>query len=797
MAPVLEAPPEIAPRRTEDRQSTFTRRFIRSAVRFCIVLAISAFITGGWYLSKKGFGREWRYRIAEELHKRGVEADIRRLTLDPFRGLVAKDVRIFDYKRRENTLARISEIALDINYAALLHHQPFLNALDIRNAQITLPIKTSETGPEQAHLTNFRAHVYFPPEQIYVSQAEGMFCGLRISATGQLIKRATYQPSSAMTEEEWRKRLSILQRIARELQKFTFPRAHPWLQVKFSGDLEQLEDAHVEATLQGQELRRGDYAIGDLFASAEWAEQSFNITRCEWRDNAGSFAARASWSRQTKAANFQARSTLDLKNFLDAFGLGQLLREMSFAASPSIETSGAANFAAERPQIKVIGRASVGAFTYKNVPFVELSGQFSWDGERTFLRNVRLRHQTGDVIAELFDAPKDFRLKIDSNVTPTVLGPIVSSELRQFLSEWEWPRPPMVHLAIQAQDRHPENWSGEGTIALERTRFRGAWMNSAAANVRFGNGAIIYDNLRVTRDEGVGTGSFTYDFKNHEVRISSIKTSLRPPEAILWVDPKLWKTVLPYKFRQPPNITTNGVYQFRGGKNTHIDITVDAPGGMDYGFLGKTLPFDRVISHLLFTNDRLQIVDLKAGLFSGSVRGTASISLAKNDPRYHAKISIGEINFPQLTNLFYNYKAAQGALSGKYDFTGLGNDPRTMQGSGELEVTNGDVFAIPVFGPLSGILNSIIPGAGYSIAHRASASFTVKDGIIHTEDFDTAGKLFRLLGHGDIHFLDDKLDFDLRIGGKGPSILLTPVYKLFEYVGEGSLKHPDWHPKRF
>jgi hypothetical protein len=272
---------------------------------------------------------------------------------------------------------------------------------------------------------------------------------------------------------------------------------------------------------------------------------------------------------------------------------------------------------------------------------------------------------------------------------------------------------------------------------------------------------------------------------------------LRPTEAIVWVDPKLWKTIVPYKFRKPPTITTNGVYQFGGGKKTRLEVAVDAPDGMDFGFLGKTLPFDRVASHLLFTNDRLQIVDLKAGLFSGTVRGTADISLAKNDSRYHAKVAVAAINFPRLTDLYYNYKTAHGAFGGTYDFTGPGSDPRLMQGSGKLEVTNGDVFAIPVFGPLSGILNSILPGAGYSVAHSASASFTIKHGIIHTDDFDAAGNLFRLLGHGDIYFLDDKLNFDLRIGGKGPSLLLTPVYKLFEYVGEGSLKKPDWHPKRF
>jgi len=164
-------------------------------MRLTILGAICGVIGGGYYLARRGFGREWRYRVVEELHKRGVEADIGRLTLDPFRGLVARNVRIFDYKNRENTLAVISEVSLDINYAALIHRQPFLNALDVRDAQIRLPLRTAEGKADKAQLTNFRAHVYFPPEQIYVSQAQGIFCGIRISATGQLIKRENYQPS--------------------------------------------------------------------------------------------------------------------------------------------------------------------------------------------------------------------------------------------------------------------------------------------------------------------------------------------------------------------------------------------------------------------------------------------------------------------------------------------------------------------------------------------------------------------------------------------------------------------------
>ena len=62
----------------------------------------------------------------------------------------------------------------------------------------------------------------------------------------------------------------------------------------------------------------------------------------------------------------------------------------------------------------------------------------------------------------------------------------------------------------------------------------------------------------------------------------------------------------------------NGVVQFGGGKETHLQIDVDAPSGIDYTFIGKVLPFERMAGQLLFTEDRLQIPGLKGTLFNGT-----------------------------------------------------------------------------------------------------------------------------------------------------------------------------------
>ena len=365
MPPVLDPPVKI-PRSRFGRRSA-AQKIASLALRLVVLLLFIGFVLGG--LVSRG-DKGFRPAVAPAWWKNctGRRSLIQRLTLDPFRGLVAKDVRIFDYKNRENTLALISEISLDINYAALIHHEPFLNALDVRNAQLIFPIRSNDPKAPRAQLTRFRAHVYFPPEQIYVSQAEGIFCGVRISATGQLIKRQNYVPSAGASEEEWQARLRILQRIVTELGKFTFPADVPRLQVKFSGDLSQLEDAHFEASLHCDHIQRGAYTMRNFSANAEWIGQRLNLTQCEWQDDAGSLAARASWTRQSGVADFQLRSTLNLKTFLESFGFPQLLDGMTFSAPPLLDISGTLPFGDLEQKKNVIGRVALENFDYKSVP---------------------------------------------------------------------------------------------------------------------------------------------------------------------------------------------------------------------------------------------------------------------------------------------------------------------------------------------------------------------------------------------------------------------------------------------
>jgi AsmA-like C-terminal region len=793
--PVAEIPDttEIA----QPSRPSLSRRIFTSAIRFLIVIALGGLAAGGWYLAKRGFGRSWRGLVVEELHKRGVEASVRRLTLDPFRGLVAQDVRIFDYKHRENTVAQITQLSLDVNYAALMQRQPFLNAIDVRDAQVTLPLP-AWAGPmsPRAEIHNLNAHIYFPPEQIYLSQADGIFCGIHISATGQLIKRKDSQPAHQLSNEEWQERLLLLQRAVNELKKFTFE-TPPHLQIEFSGDVADLENARVTASLRADRFRRGAYEWHGLRVASEFADQTLSLTQCEWQDDFGNLRASGLWHRADGQVEFQLRSAVNLRVLLDVLGAGAIVSDLNFLAPPHLEISGHGQFGEGQPQWRAIGRAAFDRFTYKAIPFLSANAEFSWDGERTMLRDIHLRHRSGELTAQLLDAPDDFRLDFASTIDANALRSLAPAGLREFVNEWDWPRSSSVQFAIRGPSRDPESWKGNGRLQLDRGRFRSVIFNNASADVHFGDGAVTYQNFRVARDEGIATGTFVYDYAHHETRVTNVRSTLRPADAIYWIDPDLLKVVTPYKFSAPPVITANGVYQFRGGKETHLEIGIESPAKMDYVFLGKTLPFDRVSAKLLLTNDRLQITDLNGSIFSGAVRGRSDISLAKNDGRYDALIAAEGIDFQRLTNLYFNYKTAQGSMDGQYEWTGKGGEARTMNGKGNLVVRNGDVFAVPLFGPLSDLLNAVLPGFGYRVARKASMSFTISDGDIRTSDFHVDAGTFGMVGHGESHFLDDKIDFDVRVDAGGAGFVLMPLYKIFEYKAEGSLNHPTWRAKHF
>jgi hypothetical protein len=154
------------------------------------------------------------------------------------------------------------------------------------------------------------------------------------------------------------------------------------------------------------------------------------------------------------------------------------------------------------------------------------------------------------------------------------------------------------------------------------------------------------------------------------------------------------------------------------------------------------------------------------------------------------------MDFAKLSRLYTGYDDSKGLLNTHFLWRGEGDEGRRVDGSGELSITDGNVFAIPFLGPLSSLMSQVIPGLGYSMAHKATASFTVKNGTFNTQNLKIEGLGFQVLGHGDLHFMDDAMRFYARVNARGlPGMFLFPVSRLLEYSSEGKLSQPEWKPR--
>jgi hypothetical protein len=316
------------------------------------------------------------------------------------------------------------------------------------------------------------------------------------------------------------------------------------------------------------------------------------------------------------------------------------------------------------------------------------------------------------------------------------------------------------------------------------------------ADVVIKDQCLTYQNLVINTGKGRGTGSFDYDVGRKEVRLRDIVSTLVPTDVMMWIDPRIAETIRPYRFRANPKVKVQGKVHMKDPLKNDLAIRIDAPGGIDYDLLGKTLRFGDTDADVDVIANKVVATIKDADLFDGEVDVKAVVSLDPENRVFSTNATLTRVNFAKLTNLYFDYDDSKGMVSGQYGFEARMGDEENMVGKGNLRIEDGNVFAIPVLGPFSTILGTIIPGVAYNTARLATADFTVANKKITTQNIEIAGKGFSMFGYGDIYFLNGGLDLSMRINAQGiPGLVFFPVSKLFEYHSDGTISEPHWRPK--
>lgn len=244
-------------------------------------------------------------------------------------------------------------------------------------------------------------------------------------------------------------------------------------------------------------------------------------------------------------------------------------------------------------------------------------------------------------------------------------------------------------------------------------------------------------------------------------------------------------------------------FTVKGRSNTRADR-----GGMDLSLGMDKLPWEVFGKVIEFNQAKAQVsgrggvftFDAKASLMGGQfeAKGRADTKPARDS--YEAEVKVNSLSFAEFARTYAPSYETEGDLTGHFRFQGVAGDAGALRGEGVAIILNGNLYAVPILGPLTPLLGGFLPSPikGYNVAKEANCTFKVQDGHVYTDDIEALTTAFRLVAKGNANFIEDKVAFDAQARMRGlPGLVLRPVSELLEYQARGSIGDPQWKPRLF
>ena len=744
--------------------------------------------------STYGLGDAIRKRADDLLGGKNYEVHLGRVLFSPVSGFVLENLRVLDAFGQKRLIISADRVSVSLNMDSLLRGSPQLERVSLRDTTLDIPLGSADQP--RLRLDRVRGSIICPPGQLRVTDASFEIAGMRVELSGTFLNPKNFAPRPVSSEGPG-KTARTIDAVQRELRSISWECRMPSLTIDASGDLSDPESIRVkEARLETGPGRWREVGFRRIELAADYVERKFGLEKLLLEDGMGVMQAVGS-------ADF--RENKGSIEFAGAFNAGPIpglllgaekSRDWKWIDPIRLNGSIALGWQAGKTEVEGMARFEAGRFAYRGVFLESLSGGVAVHEGKTLLRDLQLSGDPGTLNADLMIAPGDNRLRLDASLFPSKIAPAAEGKTAEALGSMDFKDPLKISFEGAMPGKDPLAIKGAGSLSLGKGAMRGAWINGLSARMEVGGGAVDFKEILVRMGQGTGRGEFIYDYKNWEGRFPGVRTTLDPVKVMTWIDPRIAEALKEYRFNTPPDVRLSGKVGLHNPEKNDLRIGLDAPEGLNYTLIKKELPFGATSGTVLLNGQKLAIDLPRARLFGGDVALKADVSVAPGDSRYGASVHLEQVDFQKLAKLYFDYEESSGSLTGDYAFRAVGGDDRAMTGKGNLLISNGNVLAMPILGPLSLLLGEVIPGFGYQSARDASADFTVENGAITTRDLLIKGKGFSMIGNGSIFYLEDRMNMNIRLNAQGlPGVVLFPVSKIFEYESVGTAKHPKWRPK--
>jgi hypothetical protein len=351
----------------------------------------------------------------------------------------------------------------------------------------------------------------------------------------------------------------------------------------------------------------------------------------------------------------------------------------------------------------------------------------------------------------------------------------------------------------------------DGRFWLEDCHYRGVPIHRADGRVSLVESAtrsvLTVRPLFLLRKEGRANGWLVRDGMANTLAFDGASTL--DPIALSRVMGITNRTVTSaLRFNGPVRITARGVMGYDRLRGTDFTAEIDGKNWGINRFVAETCSLK-----LRWIGRTVTLSGVTGKMYGGDLSGSVTFALptrSQSNVQMAAEFNVLDAELPKVVDALSRSRLDKdkGRVTARLKLEGLlGERMReTLKGEGSVAVKNGRLFALPIFGGLTKYITRIIPPLNLVLQQtEAGATFTFRNGLVHSGDIIISGDVLSLSGRGDYRLQDGALDYKVQIkllkkktlGGKIAQFITWPISKALEFRLTGTVKNPRWYPRAF
>lgn len=512
------------------------------------------------YLNIHGFPEPVCEFVRKQFRQNGYIVHFDSLRLDWFNGIVAQELVLADAARPEETLIRITEVVLQIQWMELMAGRNALSGLRIVNARISASMPPDELGSELLTASGAHATLRFEPHGvIHIEQLTGMYCGVFLYVTGRITQAGAQRPVKPLRADK----LSIISTALRELHGVRSG-APLDLYLDFDVNLDQPMELRARVRLHGNRLRYRRLAIHSIELDVGMEEGAIRIHGASARLAGGELQISGSYDLGKGQTDLRLKSTFDLTVLRPLLppDVEKALPPFQFFQHPDIALRYL--LSPETGTVPVLsGTIKVGEMAFRDVEFRAITFDFENRGPEIKISDARVVMRKGALTGhgQYHIESSDFAYEFDSTLDPTTLLPLMTPIMQRWVSPCGFEEPPHIVAKVRGDFVDPDAFAYDAEVTAAGCSYRGVPLQQAAGSLRLRRNRLDVRDLVLQREDGQLTGELTADF-DYQQLIFNMRSTANPVPMAAMLGPTAAKTMEPYRFGTNLNAAAKGFIDF-------------------------------------------------------------------------------------------------------------------------------------------------------------------------------------------------------------------------------------------